>query len=437
LEKYKQIDQSVVILNNDLGQKRLIAYYVSHEECNVSERKILSYMQKQLPDYMIPSVFIALETLPLTSIGKVNRKALFGLKNNKLKREKDCKLARNQIEFQLQRIWEALLGREKIGMKDDFFALGGHSLLAVHLISKVNKTFNVHYPVSWAFMQNTIEKQANKIRHQNTRVMYEPLLTFNEGGSKTPLFLIHPGHGGAEAYIELANLFKKDQPLYAVESQDIYSKEPSSKNIETLAAKYVQHIQAVRPQGPYCLGGWSLGGLIAYEVAQQLSAQNQTVQTIYLLDTFLLSGEERKQHLLVSQVINELLKKNPSHLQLPLRYRKRIEKVGKLQAQMMAKYKTDPYPGRVFLFKAKRKWAISEVFAFDQNALLQNYMDTMFLKGNNGWTQCVAHLEVQLIDGDHQSIMKGKNLRQISTLLQEDIAKYSSLTYRESHCELG
>ncbi len=421
LGAHDEISQCAVTVHTENNQKQLIAYYVPNKNAAITQADLNSYMRGQLPSYMVPSVFIPLENLPLTDNGKVDRKAL--PEPQILPTAQKSTQPRDQIEFQLQRNWKDLLNIECIDIHEDFFKLGGHSLLAVRLISQIKKCFGISFPVAWVFIQNTIEKQANIIRYQKEKVAYEPILAFNTKGSKKPLIFVHPGHGGAESYVEFSNLLSADQPFYAVESHDLYSPEPFIESIEALAAKYIDHIKAVQSKGPYHLGGWSFGGLIAFEMAQQLTRQGDKVEAVYLLDTFLLNKEEKKQQLVINKIIKEIMKKNTFYNQLPPEYRKRVEQASSIQAKSMASYEAHPYPGRIVLFKAKKIWTFSEIKQTEKVKDFRKYMDKAFSKEKNGWEPYVTYLETIKVEGDHQSIMKGESLKIIARIIEEDMKK--------------
>ena len=182
---------------------------------------------------------------------------------------------RDEIERKLIKIWEELLGVKPIGVKDNFFDLGGHSLLATRLIARIEKTLGT-VSLSNLFQSPTIESLARELRQKKKAKEDSALVLFRNGGSRPPLFL----HGGS---FELSRYLGEDQPCYGIRphGQD-GRKAPAT--VEEMAADYLKQIRGVQPQGPYLIGGFSFGGLVAYEMAQQLRQSGQEVGLLVLID---------------------------------------------------------------------------------------------------------------------------------------------------------
>ncbi|HEY0704500.1 MAG TPA: thioesterase domain-containing protein [Candidatus Acidoferrales bacterium] len=191
----------------------------------------------------------------------------------------------SDIEGQLTHIWEELLGVEQIGRDQNYFDLGGDSSLAVHLFVQIEKVFGVKLPIFTLFEAPTIAELSQVLSRDVAPAGWSPLVAVQPKGSRPPFFCMHGAGGNVLIYRELSRLLGDDQPFYGLQSQGLDGSVPPLTKIEDMAALYVKEIRRVRPSGPYLLGGYCLGGTIAYEVAQQLRAQGQDVALLALLDT--------------------------------------------------------------------------------------------------------------------------------------------------------
>ncbi len=174
---------------------------------------------------------------------------------------------------------------ESIGRDQNYFDLGGDSSLAVHLFVQIEKTFSVKLPIFTLFEAPTIAELAAVLRRDAAPAGWSPLVAIQPNGSRLPFFCMHGAGGNVLIYRELSKLLGDDQPFYGLQAQGLDGSAPPLTKIEDMAALYVKEIRRVQPSGPYLLGGYCLGGTIAYEVAQQLRAQGQDVALLALLDT--------------------------------------------------------------------------------------------------------------------------------------------------------
>ena len=237
-----------------------MAYVVLRSPNAGSSEPIREFLRVKLPDYMIPSSFVMLENLPLTANGKINYQALPTASDSNRRDEAGYVGGRDEVERKLVRIWEELLGVRPIGVKDNFFDLGGHSLLATRLIARIEKTVG-SVSLSSLFQSPTIESLAQELR-QKKKAKEDSALVLFETESRPPLFL----HG---ASFELSRYLGDDQPCYGIRPHGQDGRK-APDTVEDMAADYLKQIRGVQPQGPYLIGGFSFGGLVAYEMAQQL-----------------------------------------------------------------------------------------------------------------------------------------------------------------------
>ncbi|MGZ4979077.1 MAG: SDR family NAD(P)-dependent oxidoreductase, partial [Methylobacter sp.] len=223
-------------------------------------------------------------------------------------------LPRSNIELSLANIWQKLLGIEPIGVLDDFFELGGDSLLALGLISKIKEKLNKEISTASLYQASTVEKQAILLMEQDDSLPWSPLVDIQPEGSKPPLFCVHPAGGHAICYYDLSRCLDKDQPFYGLQAWGLEEgQEEPYATAEEMAAFYLKTIKEHFPHGPYRLAGWSFGGLIAFELAQQFRAQGDEVAFLALFDTQLsdtLTGaqlaEEDSAEILVN-VMSEMI----------------------------------------------------------------------------------------------------------------------------------
>ncbi len=287
LRQYPAVRDAVVVVQNDqAGSSRLVAYLVRHSS-EIEVSALRQYLYHKLPDYMMPAVFVVLEALPLTPNGKVDRRALPAPEQIKLDSQTPLIAPRDAVELRLVQIWEDLLRVQPIGVRHNFFELGGHSLLAVQLIARIRQEWGHHLPVTTLFQGATIEQLAVVLRQTIQPQAISPLVLLQNGPSdQLPVFLVHPGGGHVLGYADLVRHLGPDRPCYALQARGLNDGQEPETSIETMAQHYVAALRTVQPQGPYLLLGWSLGGVIAFEMARQLHAQGQTIARLILLDSY-------------------------------------------------------------------------------------------------------------------------------------------------------
>jgi amino acid adenylation domain-containing protein len=292
LGQHPSIQHALVLAREDTsGDKQLAAYLVTANGSAISNYDLRRFVQQKLPDYMVPSAFIFLDSLPLTANGKVDRKALPG--PDQFRADKDAfPVARDELELQLTQLWERLLRKRPIGLRDNFFELGGHSLLAVRLISQVEKLTGRRLSLMTLFQAPTIEEQAKLVRREGWSSPWSSLVAIQPGGSKPPFFCVHAHDGNVLFWRELSRRLGPDQPFYGLQAHGLDGKQAPDRRVEDMASRYVREIQLLQPEGPYFLGGHCLGGLIAFEMAQQLQAQGQRVALLALMDSFAPLGRQ-------------------------------------------------------------------------------------------------------------------------------------------------
>jgi amino acid adenylation domain-containing protein len=277
LRKHPAVRDCVVVVR----EERLVAYVVA---TGVSSDDLRQHAQQTLPAYMVPSLVVFLDKLPLTSNDKINRRAL--PEPVIVPRENGPVAPRNALETQLIAIWERVLRRHPIGITDNFFSdLGGDSLQAVLIFAELNKALGERLSLATLFEAPTIEKLAQKIARGLSERDWKPLVAIQLQGKNPPFFAIHGGDGNVLFYRQLSEFLGKEQPFYGLQAQGLDGSPSTQTSVETTAAYYLEEIRNVQPHGPYLLGGYSFGGLLSYEIARELRASGEEVALLALFDT--------------------------------------------------------------------------------------------------------------------------------------------------------
>lgn len=244
-----------------------------------------NWMKNELPAYMVPSTITVLEKMPLTPNGKVDRKALPNPQSATDHGDESPIAPRDAMERQLATLWSNLLGVKNVGVRDNFFDLGGHSLKGVQLFSEIEKTFGKRLRLATLFEAPTVEQLAAVLRGANNKKYNTSLVPIQPQGLKPPLFLVHSHSGEVIFYHDLAQYLGEHQPVYGLHAPTPSDDGASYPSVEEMASKYIEDIRVMRPRGPYRLGGYCLGGVIAYEMARQLRAAGQDVEFVALIET--------------------------------------------------------------------------------------------------------------------------------------------------------
>ncbi len=280
------VAQAAVIARDDgSGGKRLFAYIVAARQAVLDAPALRHYLAERLPDYMVPSAFVMIDALPLTSNGKLDRQALPEPKFKGTTASEKRNRPRTVLEQDLAGIWRRLFERENIGHDDHFFDLGGHSLLAVRLVAEIERQTNRRLPISLLFQSPTIASLARILSNEAWAPTWSSLVPMQPLGSGPAFFCVHGLGGEVYDFLNLARELAPDRKVYGLQAVGLDGLVPRHKSVEEMAAHYACEIRSVQIEGPYHLMGHSLGGWLAYAVAQELSRQGQKVALLALVDT--------------------------------------------------------------------------------------------------------------------------------------------------------
>lgn len=267
------------------GDVRLVAYVVERGARSAGPEALKAFLRDKLPDYMVPSAFVALSALPVGPNGKVDRNALPAPAREARSDRPEYVAPRDETELQLARIWEQVLGIQPVGMRDNIFELGVHSLTAARLFARVEKAFGKRLPPGPLFQAPTIEQLAALLRGGTPANRWTSLVPIQPRGSRPPLFCVHGGAGTILLFHGLARRLGADQPLYGLQQRGLYGKAAPQTRVEQMAEHYIEEIKTVQPRGPYYLGGFCFGGCVAYEMAARLQARGEEVAFLVLFNS--------------------------------------------------------------------------------------------------------------------------------------------------------
>ncbi len=297
LGQYPAVREAIVLVReNERKEKRLIAYIVPDQQQVITSNELRHFMKEKLPEYMIPSDFLLLEAFPITPNGKLDTHALPAPDATKRLEEGSFVAPTLPIHHQLVEIWEDLLNVRPVGITDNFFSLGGHSLLAARMVDRIEQVSGKKIPLSTLFAGATIEHLANLIE-EDTRTddkeqsevkeggsLRARVVTVQAGGARRPFFFLHGDwYGGGFYCMNLARGLDPQQPFYVLEPYE-FDRVQVPPTFEEMASAHIEAMRAVQPEGPYLVGGFCNGGLVAYEMARQLHTAGQKVDLLVLID---------------------------------------------------------------------------------------------------------------------------------------------------------
>ncbi|WP_277758203.1 non-ribosomal peptide synthase/polyketide synthase [Pseudomonas sp. A34-9] len=279
LIEHPALREAVVMVRDE----RLVAWYTLRAGIETPNLEVLrAHVLERLPEYMVPGAYVLLDALPLTPNDKVDRKALPEPGADAVI-NRPYAAPQGEVETAMARIWADVLGVEQVGRHDNFFELGGHSLLAVRLVNLLQRG-GMQVSLAELFQHPSIESTAALLARDDIAGLPEGLVVVRAGDIGTPLFLVHEFSGRDVYFPTLAQHIGGEFAIYGLPGVPLG--QPQLRTIECMATRMAGIIRTVQPQGPYRLAGWSFGGVLAHEVAQQLLGQDQPVDFIGMLDSY-------------------------------------------------------------------------------------------------------------------------------------------------------
>ena len=386
-------------------------------------------LKELLPNYMVPSLYVTLSHLPTTNNGKIDRKNLPIPDRNISQSIGSTFIApRNETEKLISSIWTELLSLESISIHSNFFELGGHSLTAVHVMLSLEKETGVRLPISTLFENSTIEKLAKLISGEKKVSKWHSLVPIKTTGSKTPIYLVHGGGFNVLTFEPFSKYMDPEQPIYALQGLGLQDKTVLLSTIEDIAKFYISEVLENDPIGPYALGGYCSGGIIAYEMSRQLLALGKKVSLLAMFDTHnnnftntVSTKNGVRKTLFYTKTVLKHPRKTLSHFKskmyrdLPM-FQQDNEissygsEVNERYLNAFENYKAQPIDIRINLFKAQER-----VF-FLTDPVYYGWKD-FALKG----------VDVHIMRGNHSTFITSPNEKYFATVLQKVIDDNTNL----------
>jgi amino acid adenylation domain-containing protein len=444
LSQHPAVSAALVAARADApGDKRLVAYVVARAgQPAPGSEELRGYLRERVPEYMVPSACVVLNSLPLTPHGKVDRAALPAPQAPLDGSGRQYVAPRNDLQRQLVEIWEELLKLHPIGLTDNFFELGGHSMLMIMLIERVEERLGKRVSLAALFSEATVERLAELVGHGKESAFQPLIVPMRAEGSRPPLFGPHASGGNVWCYTDLVRHLG-EQPFFGVQPSEPKQGLVARADIVAMATDYVEAIRAFRPAGPYFLAGWSMGGVIAFEMARQLQARGERVALLALLDAYAPAGHapEHERAVLLSMFARDLglTRENvstpfaevaslPPMAQLRkvwveaksagllpgdmtlVEFRKLFD-LFKVNANTVRGYVPGEYGGRVTLFRA-------ELTRWWDGGHDDGRGDARPADPSNGWGALAGGVEVHEVSGDHFSMLREPHARALAERLR-------------------
>lgn len=413
-----------VWLNERTGMKALAAYFIpSGKTWNI--KSIREHARQLLPEYMVPMYYTVIESIPMTPNGKVNRKALPPPDTGADASELESKQTepRNQLEMQLQLIYRKLLSHENFDINSNFFDIGGDSLSAIKLALEIEKNTGCKVPVEELYKSSSIVAIAGFIQSHGTRErIWTPVVRLGGEGNKTPLFLIHTTPGDILGYINLINHLD-DRPVYGIQALGLHEPEHAHKTIESMAAYYIEQMIKIAPDGPYYLCGWCFGGIVAYEMAQQLIKMAKKVAFLCLIETY--ANRERTIWNDLLRIF-ALLKCGPAackdyvkvKIMLKMGFDRNIEQLDFISSRFADVCDERTIANMKLVYRMNMEAASKYVMNYYDGRMTLMMVDTI-LRGviplpQYGWKNLCKKIDLYTFPYNHTDILKEPNVRTIA-----------------------
>ncbi|WP_410586712.1 amino acid adenylation domain-containing protein [Amycolatopsis sp. lyj-23] len=279
LRAHPAVREAIVVAHRDDNAGRSLVAYVVGEGTGEDLR---AHCRSALPDYMVPAAVVPVGEIPLTRNGKVDRDALPAPAGPTA--EAEYVPPQTPVQAVIAAVWQDVLNVPRIGAHDNFFDAGGHSMVALRLVGELRRVLGRVVSLADLYGNPTPAGLAEALE-QPRAGWPRSVITLRAGNARPPLFCIHPKNGTVFCFTSLARVLPGDSPVHGVQAHSLELACSPHESIEAMAAAYVADIRQVQPSGPYHLCGYSLGGLIAYEMARQLHAAGHEVARLVLLDS--------------------------------------------------------------------------------------------------------------------------------------------------------
>ncbi|MER7769136.1 amino acid adenylation domain-containing protein [Kitasatospora sp. NPDC096140] len=408
LTGHPEVAHAAVVAREDRpGDVRLVAYAVLAAGLQPQDRDpagaLRRYAAEHLPEYLVPGDVVVLDRLPLTPSGKLDRKALpapsaSGPAAEGLAGEDAPDDPRTAV---LVRLFAQELGLDRVGPDDSFFELGGHSLLATRLIGRIRALLGAEIGIATLFEAPTAAGLAARLDEAPTDP-YASVIELRRGrASSRPVFCIHPIGGLSWCYSSVLPHLERDQPVYGIQVTESHGRFKAVESLDALARRYADLITATHPDGPYVVMGWSLGGVLSYEVARLLEASGRTVDLVVLYDAWPYERPVTPEELdgdFAAWVTGEVIAGPSADGALDARQSRALVRAAKGVAALLGPPHPDGYHGRVLSIAAAKTVA-------ERGSAAQ------------AWQPYLTAAEHHVVDSDHDAMMTPAVMEQSGPLV--------------------
>lgn len=405
------VREAAVVADDEGEGSRLVAFVVFDDGPPAPAEELRAFLRARLPEPFVPADVVALDRLPLTPNGKLDARALPFPSRAPAEAAATPLVPGDPVVDKLADLWQRLLGVAPASADDDFFALGGHSLLAAEMATAVRREMGADLTLASFFAAPTLRATAELVEQGRHRAPFSALVRFREGDARAPLFLIHPHSGTLHRCRPLIARLPAELSVYGLQSRALDPSQPVPASFAELAARHVEDVGRLVGGGVCHLGGHSLGGAIAFEMATQIEAAGGRVGRVLLFDTWRPDLERVKPHVLhrVGLRLRNVARARPDERRAYVRewltgvlarrgllpgvsaepeLPPMLQTVRRINSEAARTFVRRRYGGAVTLFRAR----VRLTDRYDQ--------------ADNGWGElCTAGLEVVLVDGDHESLV--------------------------------
>lgn len=402
IKAFPGVEDVAIVAQTLEDEKRLVAFIVANK-MGGSEwiGELRQFLNQRLPHYMIPDRFMLLDKIPLTINRKTDHALLLQKQANSpwvkpLSKPPEC-----PIEQSLVLLFEKLLKIKGVGTNDNFFELGGHSLLIIHLAMAIETEFKQKISINQLISQPTVATIASLIREPAERSIVDPVLVLNSQGNNTPIFLIHETSGLVTNYKLLAQHFGNTHPIYAIQDP-VTEQEQAFMSIQEMATFYIKALKKKQSKGPYIIGGWCMGGIIAFEMAQQLFKEQGDNISLILIDTpadVSLNQFKKTKEQEFEQVRLSFIERQPGDSSVNEHFVLRRTEEIMHRINLMRQYKAQNYPGKVLLIHASEATRDSPLVNISE------------------WQALAENLAIHPMRGTHYSLLKEPEVAELAAVI--------------------
>jgi aspartate racemase len=436
--KHDSVQEAIVLARPiaSSSDNKLVAYVTRRGE-RPEPAELRSFLKSRLPEYMVPHSFVVLDAWPLMPNGKVDRRALPEPTEDRC--EQNLRGPESPLELQLQVLFERVLKSGPIGVDASFFELGGDSLQALELLVEIEKATGKQLPLGTLYQSSTVVALAREIQTRDADAPWSSLVPLQTSGRRPPFFLLHTTPGDILGYGNLVYRLPADQPCYGFQSLGLKEASLSHTSVEQMVDYYIQLLRQFQPHGPYYLGGWCYGGIVAVEMARRLQQQGEKIALLALLETVAMPAKwnNLRYHLHRLRCFARMSPERwltyfrakarytrESRIANKMRFRQaeassdgeirdprllKLEHVYNTNLTALHDYRTKPFNGRVTLFNAQER----------DSALIP---DPQY-----GWVGLARHIEVYEVPGNHDTMLTEPNVSALAQQLNECLLRAQAL----------